>query len=236
MPSKHKADMSTLTNVDIRPYHAENKSAGRTSAAKESVSIIPKAISSQTGVSVEYAQDPSKKWYVVRASYGRERRAYDYMVEDGTFTYLPRHTVYKLRNDRRVRTEEVLVPNILFVYATREKADEYVQDTAQLDFLTYYYDHFHTENGKNPPLVVPNSEMHNFVLVTSTDSEHVRLVNAEQCRFKSGDTVRVVGGPFCGVEGRVARVSGQQRVIVTINGLCSVATAYIPSAFLETIE
>ena len=228
--------MSTLTNVDIRPYRAENKETGRTSAANEGISTIPKATSSQTGVSVEYAHDPNKNWYVVRASYGRERRAYDYMVEDGTFTYLPRHIVYKLKDEKRVRTEEVLVPNILFVYATREKADEYVRNTAQLDFLTYYYDHFHKEEGKNPPLVVPNDEMHNFVLATSTESEHVRLVNVEQCRFKSGDTVRVVGGPFCGVEGRVARLAGQQRVVVTVSGLCSIATAYIPSAFLETIN
>ena len=57
----------------------------------------------------------------------------------------------------------------------------------------------------------------------------------EAMELKSGDIVRVIGGPFCGVEGRVARVAGQQRVIVTINGLCSVATAYVPSAFLEVI-
>lgn len=228
--------MSTLTNVDIRSYCAENKDAGRTSAPNEGIGIIPKVTSSQTGVSVEYAHDPNKKWYVMRASYGRERRAHDYIVEDGTFIYLPTHQVYKMKDGKRVRSEEVLVPNIIFIYATREKADEYVKETAQLSFLTYYYDHFNTENGKNPPLVVPLDEMHNFMLATSTDSEHVRLVDASQCRFKSGDTVRVVGGPFCGVEGRVARLAGQQRVIVTVTGLCSVATAYIPSAFLETIN
>ena len=229
--------MSTLTNVDIRPYSAENKTAGRTSAAHKGISTFPKAISSKTGVSVEYAHDPNKNWYVMRASYGRERRAYDFMVENGTFTYLPLHSVYKLKDEKRVRTEEVLVPNILFIYTTREKADEYVKETAQLNFLTYYYDHFSTEeNGKNPPLVVPHDEMCNFMLATSTDSEHVRMVSAGQCRFKSGETVRVVGGMFSGVEGRVARVAGQQRVVVTLAGLCSVATAYIPSAFLETIN
>ena len=93
-----------------------------------------------------------------------------------------------------------------------------------------------TENGKNPPMVVPDGEMRNFMLATSTESEHVRLVKPGQCHFKSGDPVRVIGGPFCGVEGRVARLAGQQRVIVAISGLCSIATAYIPSAFIETIE
>ena len=228
--------MSTLANVDIRTYRAENKCTGRTGAANEGISIIPKATNKQTGVSVEYVPDPNKDWYVLRASYGRERRAYEYMIEDGTYSYLPTHLVYKIKDEKRVCTEEVLVPNIIFVYTTREKADEYIKQTAQLSFLTYYYDHFSTENGKNPPMVVPDGEMRNFMLATSTESEHVRLVKPGQCHFKSGDPVRVIGGPFCGVEGRVARLAGQQRVIVAISGLCSIATAYIPSAFIETIE
>ena len=34
---------------------------------------------------------------------------------------------------------------------------------------------------------------------------------------------------------RVASVSGQQRVVVAIDGLCLVTTAYIPSAFIEKV-
>ena len=39
-----------------------------------------------------------------------------------------------------------------------------------------------------------------------------------------------------GVTGKVARISGQQRVVVEISGLCLVATAYIPNGFLETVQ
>ena len=78
--------------------------------------------------------------------------------------------------------------------------------------------------------------MNNFIDATNVDDEHLRVVNLSQCHFKSGDKVRVVEGAFRGVQGYVARVAGQQRVIVTIEGLCSIATAYIPSAFIEKIE
>lgn len=57
-------------------------------------------------------------------------------------------------------------------------------------------------------------------------------MSPEQCHYKSGDIVRVIEGDFAGVEGRVARVSGQQRVVVEIEGVCLITTAYIPSAFL----
>lgn len=48
--------------------------------------------------------------------------------------------------------------------------------------------------------------------------------------------VRIVNGKFTGVVGRVARYQGQQRVAVVIDGLLTVATAYIPSVFLEKLQ
>lgn len=38
---------------------------------------------------------------------------------------------------------------------------------------------------------------------------------------------------FLGVEGGLAHVPGKQRVLVETDGLFSIATAYIPSAFLR---
>lgn len=92
------------------------------------------------------------------------------------------------------------------------------------------------ENGKHPPLIIPFAAMTNFIKATSTDSEHVRIVSAEQCHYKSGDTVKVIGGEFEGVIGKVARVAGQQRVVVEISGLCLVATAYIPTDFIKIVK
>ena len=92
------------------------------------------------------------------------------------------------------------------------------------------------ENGKHPPLIIPFTAMINFIKATSTDSEHVRVVSSEQCHYKSGDIVKVIDGEFKGVIGKVARIAGQQRVVVEISGLCLVATAYIPNGFLETIQ
>ena len=43
-----------------------------------------------------------------------------------------------------------------------------------------------------------------------------------------GDYVVVKEGEFKGVHGRVARIAGQQRVIVELFDGCLVATAYVP--------
>ena len=54
-------------------------------------------------------------------------------------------------------------------------------------------------------------------------------------KFEKGQLVKVIDGAFKGVTGRVARWQGQQRVGVVVDDLVTMATAYIPSAFLEKI-
>jgi transcription antitermination factor NusG len=133
------------------------------------------------------------------------------------------------------RLWEPLLPNLLFVYATPEVMDTYVRRTPQLGYINYYYNHFKTVNGVNPPLTIPYEDMMNFIHVLSVENEHVMVVEKERCHYKSGEEVLVTQGEFEGVHGKVVRVAGQQRVVVNLEGLCLVATAYIPSAFLKTL-
>lgn len=125
-----------------------------------------------------------------------------------------------------------------FVYATREAADAFVKKKGDVpQIIKYYRDKTKPmeQDGKHPPMIIPHYAMTNFIRVTNTDSAHVRVVLPQQCHFKSGDNVRVIGGEFEGTTGKVARIAGQQRVVVEITGLCMVATAYIPSRFIEPI-
>lgn len=48
--------------------------------------------------------------------------------------------------------------------------------------------------------------------------------------------MRVTRGEFAGVIGRVTRFKGQQRVGIYIDGVATVATAYVPNAYLERLE
>ena len=138
---------------------------------------FPEARSSKNGVSVRYVHDPDKKWYVMRASYGREDKALDLIVADGTFSYIAKRYAEKYVNGKRRRVLESLIPNLLFVYTTKEKAEEYVKGTPALSYITYYYNHFELDdNQKNPPLTVSCEEMDNFMLATASMNEHLMFV------------------------------------------------------------
>ncbi len=220
--------MSTLSNVTTRRGESNPPSV------RFAPDAFPEAKSSKTGVSVRYVPAPDKHWYVFRASYGREDKAADYIAADGTHVYIAKRYTRKVINGKQKKVLETLIPNLLFVYTTEDKAEEYVKRTPALSFLTYYYNHFVQDGtGKNPPLTISCKEMDNFILATCNNSEHLKFVNESQCHFKGGETVRVIDGPFKGVEGRVARVSGQQRVVITLSQVGLVSTAYVPTAFLQ---
>ena len=222
--------MNTQPDVDIRRGN-KPQCFGLTATA------IPEANSSQTGVSVRNAQSETKQWYVLRVSYGRAEKANDLLTAKGIETYIPFHTIYKVINAKRTKRRVPLLPNFLFVRTTLYIIDTLLKSTPDFSFITFYFNHFETnDNGKNPPLVVPKKEMDNFKKLTDIDDEHIRVVDQSQLRYCKGDMVRVTDGAFCGIVGKIAKITGQQRVVVEIPGLCNIATAYIPKAFLEVIS
>lgn len=221
--------MNALNNANIQ----DNTSSGPASFA------FPEAKSSKTGVSVRFALDETRQWYVLRIKYGKTQEVADSIIEDGTYVYLAQ--IWKdVRNKETGKKQRKLFPflNLLFAYVTEEEADKYVRNFKESRYTTYYYNHFiEVEEGKNPPLTISSRDMEPLVRVTSLRDEHVMEVDIRKCRFVSDDLVRVTHGPFEGVEGRVARVARQNRVVVYINGMESgLTTAYIPPHYLEKVE
>lgn len=222
--------MNTLSNVGTRRGEANPPSVSLTP------DTIPEVKSTKTGVSVGYVPNAEKRWYVFRATYGREDKAADILIEDGTFAYVAKRYTRKSVNNKQEKVLEFLIPSLLFAYTTPQKAEEYVKHTSALSFLSYYYDHtVFNPDGTNPPLLIPRREMENFILATCNHSEHLMSVDESQCRFKGGETVRVIKGTFMGVVGRVVRIAGQQRILVSLPNVGLIATAYVPSAFLEVV-
>ena len=219
--------MSTLSNVETH----------QDPCIEPTPDAIPEAKSTTTGVSVGYVPKPGYEWFVFRASYGREDRAADYIVADGTYAYVAKRYTRKIVDGKAKRVLENLIPNLLFAYTTSEIAARYIKSTPELSFLSYYYNHFeHSDDTKNPPLTIPRPEIESFILATCGHDEHLLVVSRERCHFRGGELVRVIEGAFKGVEGRVARVAGQQRVVVSLDNIGYVSTAYIPSAFIQKVD
>lgn len=212
-------------------------------------SVIPKAEipllgnSSKTGVSTNYTlsinaeKHEERHWYVVRTTYGREKKAYNFIIQHKGTAFLP--TIYKERhvNGHKKIIEVSRIPNLFFVYGTEENVKFFVYDNVNLPYLRFYYKHTHSGTKiVKEPLVVPDNQIKSLMIICNKDNDaDILLLQKEVEKFKKGEKVVVKEGNFKGVTGIVARYHGQQRVGLIINGLLTAITAYVPTAFLERI-
>lgn len=180
----------------------------------------------------------SSHWYVLRVTYGREKKAYDYLLNKRVKAFYPTITTVKVIDGKRKFVKESRLPNLFFAYGTEDEIKSYVYDNVNLPFLRFYYRYYHDGSHiiRREPLVVPDRQMVSLMMICMQETKDVIVEAGEIQKFKTGTPVRVVDGCFKGVEGKVARYHGQQRVAVVIDGLMTVATAYIPNAFLRFID
>ena len=222
-------------------------SAGLTSSALPEAQSSVAAKSSQTGVSTRNALIVTKPkpqklkdiphWYALRTTYGREKKAYDYLTARGITAFYPTTNVVKLIKGKRKVVTESRLPNIFFAYGTEEQLKSFVYDNVNLPFLRFYYRHIHEGNTiKKTPLIVPDNQMDSLKIICAADADNTFVSLVKVPKFEKGQLVRVIDGAFKGVVGRVARWQGQQRVAVVMEELVTVVTAYVPSAFLEKMN
>ena len=241
--------MYTLSNVKAQRDAEKSHCIGFASDALPEVQKPALAENSPTGVSTKNDLSESipkirrqkakeiPHWYALRVTYGREKKAYDYLVGQGIEAFYPTITTVKVIEGRRKRVEESRLPNILFARGTEEEMKAFVYDNVNLPYLRFYYRHFH-EGARiiKEPLIIPDYQMDGLKRICDSEADDIIVEAGEIPKFKTGMFVRVIDGCFKGVVGRVARYHGQQRVAIVIDRLCTVVTAYIPSAFMEKME
>ena len=190
----------------------------------------------RNGVSVENVSAGNKLWFVLRVSYGRIIKAKAFVEAKGLKCYVPlRYKEVRKQGKKRI-IHTALLPSLIFVHASAEQVETLLHDNKIVAnesraLLSYYFDHtIHLQDNpnRNPPLTIQDEVMNNFICLTSIKNPHIIPVTSNNIQFKLGDNVVVMEGEFKGVHGRVARIAGQQRVIVELFDECLVATAYVP--------
>ena len=191
-------------------------------------------------MSVENEPNANRQWFVLRVSYRRIVKAKAFVEAKGFECYVPmRYKEIKKQGKKRIITEPLL-PSFLFVHVTAEQVETLIHDNKVVTnesraLLSYYFDHTsHRQDNPycNPPLTIKNEAMNNFIRLTSIKNPHIIPITSDNIQFKLGDNVVVTEGKFKGIHGRVARIAGQQRVIVELFDGCLVATAYIPNEIM----
>ena len=162
-----------------------------------------------------------KKWYVVRAVSGQEakikdyimsevsRYGYDHLVED---ILVPTEKVIQIRNGKKINKERVYFPGYIMVEANLVGEVPHVikSITGVIGFLG------ETKGGE--PVPMRRSEVNR--MLGKVDELAIQDENIA-IPFTSGETVKVVDGPFNGFDGTIEKVNEEKRkleVMVKIFG------------------
>ncbi|WP_455954355.1 UpxY family transcription antiterminator [Alistipes putredinis] len=226
--------------ADASLYNGQPTDTGSSCPSARLTSCTPSISKNKGGVSVENVPNANRQWFVLRVSYRRIVKAKAFVEAKGFECYVPmRYKEIKKQGKKRIITEPLL-PSFLFVHVTAEQVETLIHDNKVVTnesraLLSYYFDHTsHRQDNPycNPPLTIKNEAMNNFIRLTSIKNPHIIPITSDNIQFKLGDNVVVTEGKFKGIHGRVARIAGQQRVIVELFDGCLVATAYIPNEIM----
>lgn len=172
---------------------------------------------------------------MLRATYGREKTACDYLTAHGVTVFCPMQKVARIIKGKRRFIDQPFLHNLFFAFGTESEIQQYVYDNVNLPYLRFYYRHTHGSSRKEP-LVVPDEQMRTFMTICNVGDSDTFIIPDEIHLFERGEQVCVIHGKFKGVVGRVAQFKGQKRVGIYIDGVATVATAYIPKAYLKKIK
>ncbi|MBR4783473.1 MAG: UpxY family transcription antiterminator [Bacteroidaceae bacterium] len=183
-----------------------------------------------------------KTWWVLKAPYS-SLKVRDYLLKEKEITgddldyFLPTYFIMQQHaSGQKIRVEKSLMFNYVFVRCTR----------SQLDVFLHRYDfavrpvYRRKEEGQVQPdvLSVPDAQMDMFVRTVGHYDGQVPYLRPQEADLQEGDVVRIIGGPFDGVEGTLITRQGKDggRVLVNISDVIAVPTLEIEPEFIQILR
>jgi transcription antitermination factor NusG len=174
-------------------------------------------------------------WYVLRVTYQRELVIKDRLQTMHIECFVPTHIVKtKDKSGKTIVKRTSVLHNYVFVHTDADTLKQIKTDPT-LPGLRYVMCNYCDQVRK--PMVVPEKQMRDFIAVAGQEEESILYFQPGELDLTKGDKVRIIGGPFAGVEGIFLQTSGkhEKRVIVEIPGILAVGTTSVKSSLVEKI-
>jgi hypothetical protein len=171
----------------------------------------------------------------MRVTYSREMKVKGELDRLGIENFVP--MTYKVMDAETDSPHRELMPainNLIFVHSTQKRISELKMKNEVLEPLRYMMDH--TSGKESEIMTVPDRQMENFMRVASMTDDSVMFLDNETIVGKEGKRVKIMGGAFEGVTGVIRRIKRCKRVVVELEGIASVAIAYVPAGLLKEVE
>ncbi|WP_291856196.1 transcription termination/antitermination protein NusG [Marinilabilia sp.] len=162
--------------------------------------------------------DIQKKWYVVRAVTGKEKKAKEFIESEISSrdlqdyvsqVLIPTEKVYQIRNGKKINKERTFYPGYVFIEAAL---------VGEIPHILKGITHIIGFLGGDNPVPMRESEVNRMLGKVDELTENEEEISIP---FYVGETVKVVDGPFNGFNGVIEEVNQEKRklkVMVKIFG------------------
>ncbi|HNX21987.1 MAG TPA: UpxY family transcription antiterminator, partial [Bacteroidales bacterium] len=137
----------------------------------------------------------------------------------------------KLVDDKPVEKLVPAINNYIFVFCTISRVQQLKEEMEEQIPIRFLYNPL-----TKKPQIIRKKEMEDFILVAGSLDEQLVYLKPGDINLSKGDKVKIIAGPFKGVEGTFIRIKGDRRVVVTIEGLMAVATTFIHPSLIVPIN
>ena len=173
------------------------------------------------------------RWYVLRCPDNNALSMAQEFTDKGIQAFTPLEYRATTLGEEKLWQQVPSRPDLLFLHATYDEIHDSIvaQKPGKLQFV---YDN--TAPNASTPLTIPQEAMNNLIRVVECSIPQSYSVTDDEIHYRPGGMVQVTDGPFKGIIGRVARIHTQTRVVVSIPGIISYATSYVPKHQLTPVE
>ena len=177
--------------------------------------------------------ESNKKWYVLRAAGGKEKKAKEYLEKEiercglqdlVSQVLVPTETVYRIRDGKRIASERLFYPGYVLIEAELTGELQYIirnEVPHMSGFLTEKRD-VKREGGKVQEEKLPIPLRDDEVKRILNKQDDMAVTEAETVvDYLVGDAVKITDGPFSGFDGIVEEIvedRSKLKVMVMIFG------------------
>ncbi len=160
------------------------------------------------------------RWYALYLRSRYEKKVHTQLLRKGVEAFLPLAEEVHIWSDRKKKVKAPLFPGYVFVKTDLRDRVPIVQVDGVVRFVSI--------RGKPSP--IPDEQI-KWIKIVTGHTAHVR----KETYLSLGKRVRVVAGPFRGIEGFIVEVKGSTRVVIALEAIAQAISVDVAPEFVELV-
>jgi len=163
-------------------------------------------------------QQAWKRWYVLRAISGKEKKVKEYLENElprmglsniVTRVLVPTRKVYQIRNGKKISREQNYLPGYVLIEVNGELDTETMAKIREIPGVLYFLG---TDRGKKPT-PMRQEEAYKLLGIVDELSDKDEEIDVN---FTIGESVKIIDGPFTEFIGTIEEVNEERKKVTVM--------------------